>query len=274
MKTLNYKLIVSDYDGTLVNADGTVSEQNIKAINEYMAAGGIFAISTGRLPGLILPQARRLGLRGLLCCCNGTVILDIESGEVLFEERLSLNTTLAACRKMEELGLHIHAFDLWDYYSNMDDEVLRLYEKIAGAKAKCVTDKPLSQFLSEKQLCAYKFLALVKPEDSEKTIAQLTAANLPDCSITKSMDFLVEVVNSRITKGSSIEFLSRHFGVESQKVIAIGDNFNDVPMLERAGLGIAVNNAEQALKSLAGYVCDRTNEQGAIAEIIEKFGFM
>ena len=62
MRKIKYRLIVSDFDGTLVRQDGTVSEKNIKVINEYIEAGGIFVISTGRVPAGILPQARRMGL--------------------------------------------------------------------------------------------------------------------------------------------------------------------------------------------------------------------
>ena len=273
MRKINYRLIVSDFDGTLVRQDGTVSEKNIKVINEYIEAGGIFAISTGRVPAGILPQARKLGLKGLVSCCQGTIILDIESGKILFDRRLSFETTLAACRKMEEMGLHIHAYDLWEYYSNADDSMLKGYEKITGVKAKLVLNRKLSEFLEEKELRAYKLLAMVEPEDSERTIAELSAANLPDCAVTKSSPFLAEVVNDKCSKGSAVLFLAEHYGIEIEKTVGIGDNYNDMPMIEAAGLGAAVGNAEDALKQRADYICENTNETDAVAEVIEKFGF-
>lgn len=273
MRKINYRLIVSDFDGTLVRQDGTVSEKNIKVINEYIEAGGIFAISTGRVPAGILPQARKLGLKGLVSCCQGTIILDIESGKILFDRRLSFETTLAACRKMEEMGLHIHAYDLWVYYSNADDSMLKGYEKITGVKAKLVLDRKLSEFIEEKGLRAYKLLAMVEPEDSERTIAELSAANLPDCAVTKSSPFLAEVVNDKCSKGSAVLFLAEHYGIEIEKTVGIGDNYNDMPMIEAAGLGAAVGNAEDALKQRADYICENTNETDAVAEVIEKFGF-
>ncbi len=273
MQTLNYKLIVSDYDGTLVNKDGTISEENKAAIKKFIEAGGIFAISTGRMPASILPQAKALGLEGLICCSQGAIILDIKTEELIFNERLSLEATLTACRKMEEMGLHIHGFDLWEYYSNMDDEMLKYYEKVARAKAIVVTDKRLSDFLEERGQPLYRLLAMVMPEDNAKTVAALEAAELPDCSITKSMDFLVEIVNPQYSKGTAVAFLAEHYGIPIDKTIAVGDNYNDISMIERAGLGIAVKNAEQPLKDAAGYVCEHTHEESAIAEIINKFGF-
>ena len=88
MRQIKYPLIVSDFDGTLVNKDGTISEENKKAISEYIAAGGAFAISTGRLPAGILPRARELGVKGMVSCCQGAIILDIESGKPIFENRI------------------------------------------------------------------------------------------------------------------------------------------------------------------------------------------
>ncbi len=269
MKKIKYPLIVCDYDCTLINDDGSLSEENRRAIDEYIAAGGRFIISTGRMPLGILPQVRGWGLKGLLACGQGAVVLDIESGEALYEGgRLSMETTLAACRKMEEMGVHILAFDLWDYYSNRDDEVLKYYESRAGYKAIPITDRRLSDFLLENGIRAYKYLAVVAAEDNARVLAELEAAGLPDCAIVKSMEFLVDVVGENYSKGSALAFICEHYGIPPADVIAIGDNYNDISMIERAGLGAAVANSEEALKACADYVSPYTYEQSAVAEII------
>lgn len=273
MRKINYPLIVSDFDGTLVNSDGSISKENKQAIAEYVAAGGAFAISTGRLPGAIISRAQELGLTGKVCCCQGAIILDIQTREVILEGRMSLESTLAACKKLEELGLHIHVYDLWEYYVNKDDEALKMYEAITKTKGRLVLDKPLLQYIEEKGLRAYKLLAMVEPENNAALLKTLQAENFAGCEVTKSADFLVEIVNSAYSKGTAVEFLADYYGVPLEKVIAVGDQLNDIAMIERAGLGIAVNNADAALKERANYICKRTNEEGAIAEIIEKFGF-
>ncbi len=273
MRKIKYPLIVSDFDGTLVREDGTVSQTDANAINAYIAAGGVFAISTGRLPAAILPRARELGLKGLLCCCQGAIILDIESGKVIFDGKLSLRDTLTACKKMEEMGLHIQLFDLWTYYSNMDDDLLKMYERVAGTKAKLCVDKKLSELVAERELAAYKLLAMVQPQDNARVLRALTEAKLPGCSVTTSMAWLVEVINAEYSKGSAVAYLSNRYGVPIEKTVAVGDQCNDIPMIERAGIGIAVQNADARLKEQADYVLERTNEENAIAEMIEKFGF-
>ena len=273
MRKINYPLIVSDFDGTLVNADGAISEKNKKAIAEYVEAGGVFALSTGRLPAGILTRTKELGLTGKVCCCQGAIIVDIETKEVLMEGRLSIESTVAACKKMEQLDLHIHAYDLWDFYVNKDDEALRIYKHLVKTTPILILDKPLSQYLEENNLPMYKLVVMVEPEDNERVLRILAAEGFDGCEVTKSASYLVEVVNSKYSKGTAVEFLANYYGISLDKVIAVGDQLNDVSMIEKAGLGIAVKNAEDALKEKADYICKYTNEEGAIAEIIEKFGF-
>ena len=273
MRKINYPLIVSDFDGTLVNHDTTISEKNKKAINDYVEAGGKFAISTGRLPSGILTRAKELGLKGTIATCQGAVILDIESGKLISEERIPYVTTLKIVEKMEELDLHIHLYDLWDFYCNKDDEALKFYESIVRTKAKLVLDKPLSQLVREKKICAYKLLAMVKSEDNARIFEALSKENFEGCCVTKSDNSLVEVVNAKYSKGTAVRLLAELHNIPLEKTVAIGDQQNDIPMIEVAGLGIAVKNADEKLKEKADYVSEFTNEEGAVADAIERFGF-
>lgn len=273
MRRINYPLIVSDFDSTLVKRDGTISEENRRAIAEYVACGGKFAISTGRLPSGILHRARELGLDGLIACCQGAIIVDIKSGETVLEGRLPLNSTIAACKKMEEMGLHIQVYDSWEYYSNMDDNGLKSYERGVGKKANLVVNKPISQFVEETGLCSYKVLTMVKPEESAEIFAALAEMKLSGCTLTRSSRTLVEVVNERYSKGTAVKFIAEHYGIPLEKTIAVGDQQNDIPMIETAGMGIAVQNADNSLKALADYITNATFNENAIAEIINKFGF-
>ena len=272
MQKINYGLIVSDFDGTLVNHDGTILEKNKQAIAEYMKAGGAFAISTGRMPDGILSRAKELELKGFVSCCQGSIIADIDTKEFVFEGKIPYETTLAIVEKMEEMGLHIHVYEAWDYYCNMDDEALKFYERAVKSKATLVLDKPLSQFVRERKLASYKILAMVHAKDNERVMRELIAENFEGCTVTRSGEFLVEVINANYSKGTAVEFLANHFGVSLDKTVAIGDQLNDLPMIEKAGLGIAVQNADQSLKEKANAIAPLTNEEGAVAWAIEEFG--
>jgi Cof subfamily protein (haloacid dehalogenase superfamily) len=273
MRKINYALIVSDFDGTLVKADGTISDRTQNIIRRYVDDGGIFAISTGRMPAGILPRVKELGLKGVVCCGQGSAIVDIESNEVLLEGNIPNEIAVKICKKMEEMGLHIHVYSLWDYYSNMDDDALKMYEGIVKSKAILVQDKPMSQFVKETGMNPCKVLAMVAPEDNEKVLVALEKEAFPDCDVTRSSVYLVEVSNAKYSKGTSVEFLSQKYNIPMEKTIAVGDQVNDLSMIEIAGLGIAVQNADENLKARA-LVCEYTNEEDALAHIIEKYGYL
>lgn len=273
MQNINYGLIISDFDGTLVKADGSISSATKASIAEYRKAGGKFAISTGRLPEGILDRANELGLKGAVACCQGAVIVDIETRAVLFQGAIPNAVAVRICEKMEEMDLHIHVYDLWEYYCNKDDAALQYYQKMTGTKANLVLDRPMSAFLKEKGFDVYKFVTIVEAKDNERVKKALEAARFEGCGVTKSGENLVEVVNAKYSKGTAVDFLSDYYHVPIERTIAIGDQHNDVPMVEKAGFGIAVKNADERLKACADCVWEYTNEEDAVRTIIEKYGF-
>ena len=273
MQKINYSLIVSDFDGTLVNKDKTISQINKDAIAQYKKDGGKFAISTGRLPAGIINRAKELGLQGAVSCCQGSVIVDIESKEILLKGAIPNKTAVKICRKMEELQLHIHVYDVWTYYSNMDDAPLKWYESATETKAEIVSDKPLSEFLEEKGFDVCKLLVMVDSKDNERIRCALENENFENCQITKSADVLLEVVNAEFSKGTAVRFLAEYYGVAIEKTVGVGDQWNDIPMIEAAGLGVAVKNADNALKEKADIVLAYTNEEGAVSKLIEEYGY-
>ncbi len=272
MRKIKYPLIVSDFDGTLARRDGTVSEKTKRAIERYIQDGGTFAISTGRMPASIIPRAKALGLKGMICCGQGSVIIDLESGEPILQGSIPNALSVKICKKMEEMGLHTHAYELFRFYANMDDEPLKLYEAAVGEEAIRVLDKPLWKHIEETGMRSFKFLAMVKPEDAPAIIDELRAENFENCVVTKSAKFLVEVCNGTYSKGTSVEFLAKWCGTTMENTIAIGDQWNDLPMLERAGLGIAVANASEELKGVATVV-PYTNNEDAVAYVIERYAY-
>ena len=273
MQKINYALIVSDFDGTLARSNGEVSEKTKSAITRYVAAGGKFAISTGRMPAAILARAKELGLVGAVCCAQGSVIVDIQSEKILLEGRIPNDVAVQICEAMQARGLHIHVYDLWDYYSNMDDDYLAYYESVVKTKAGLVLDKPMSEFVKESGMRPFKILAMVNPKDNERIRLDLEKENFAGCEVTRSSSLLVEVGNATYTKGTSIEFLSTLYGIDAQKTIAIGDQINDLSMIKQAELGFAVKNADETLKANA-ITLDKSNDEDAVADIIEKYGYI
>lgn len=272
MQKINYPLIVSDFDGTLLRSDCTVAEETKKTIERYVAAGGKFAVCTGRMTAGIVNQAKNLGLKGLLASYQGSVVTDIESGEILVDGFIPLPNAQKICRLLEAMGLHFHVYDIDNYYSNRQDGLLKSYESVLGVKAIIENEKPLSELIAEKRMKVRKILCLVNPEEKLSVYRALEERLGQDYYVTYSSVALVEITSKEFSKATAVRFLADRYGVPYGKTVAVGDSLNDLPMIEAAGVGLAVKNADELLKE-AAEVFPATNDENAIGKIIEKYGF-
>lgn len=271
MKSIRYPLLVSDFDGTLLRSDETISEETLLAIEEYKAQGGHFALCTGRTISSALLVAKKLGLKGLLSSFQGSIVADIESGELLVDGCLPTDGAIEICRYMEELGLHIHVYDTYDYYSNMDDEWLAYYQRVSGVNGIVVDDLPLSKFIETKPMKIRKVLTLVAPSEKERVYQLLNKRFGEEYYVTYSAACLVEISSRIYSKATALEKIAQHYGVSVEETIAVGDSLNDLPMIARAGLGIAVQNADDRLKQEAKLVLAYSNDENAIGQIIKDY---
>lgn len=270
MKKIRYPLIVSDCDGTILNSEHTISEFTKEKILQYVKDGGIFAVATGRMISSILPVVRSWGLNGVVAAFQGGVVMDIQTERILQQTTIPHETALQICRDLETLGLHIHAYALWEAYTNTVNEWTELYQKIAGEK---LTFQPnMSKFLEETKLSPYKFLMMVEPKDA-KNVCKAIEKKLPDgYFVTTSAPFLVEVGLKSATKRKAVTFLAEYYGIPLEKTIAVGDQLNDLPMIEAAGLGVAVANADSEVRERA-YVLPYTNDEDAVGKLIEEIAY-
>ena len=162
---MRYRLFISDFDGTLVRADGTISQANRRAIEAYRADGGIFAVCTGRMPAAIVPRLKELGLReGPVVAYQGATVLDIATGELLKDEGFAPQDALRILSVLEEKDLHIHAYTVDALYCNRRDAALKAYERVCGVQANVSEHEPLSALFARTGMRAVKLLAMVRPE--------------------------------------------------------------------------------------------------------------
>ena len=269
---LNYPLIVSDFDGTILTDNRTIPQEVKDAIEQYKADGGIFVVSTGRMYYGVVSHLKALGLNGLVSCAHGTYIFDMQANKPLFEATIPTDVTADICEKMEALGLHCNIYTQTDIYTNQVNKRLENYEKALNKKAVPILDRPLSQFVRENGLRTFNVLAFVDESESQQIINALSQYDFPGCTVTKSEETLVEVVNANYSKGTAVQFLANHFGIPIEKTIAVGDQWNDISMIKAAGLGCAVKNARHTLKKYAT-VLEYTNNEGAIAKMIKKYAY-
>ena len=273
MKKLNYRLIVSDFDGTLIDDNQQISEKVRNSIAEYVANGGIFAVCTGRMLRSVLPRVRALGLKGLVIASQGSVIAEIESGNVIRLNGMPYKSVVEICKTLEDMNYSFNVYADNDFYTNIpkDNEYLQLYEQIVGVEGIYVGEK-MSDFIARERLYCQKVSVLIEKTERDALYAELKKRLGASFDVTCSASVLVEVSPITDNKGEALKFLAAHYNIPLDKTVAAGDNLNDLPMVKAAGMGIAVGNADPALKSVADFV-SATNNDDAMAQIIEKYGF-
>lgn len=272
MSKVNYGLIVSDFDGTLLTTKQTIPQKVKEAIADYVAAGGIFAVCTGRMLASILPQVRSMGLEGLVAAYQGTVIADIESGKLLRNGGFELDDACYICKVLEERGEPINVYADNVMYTTLpaEDGLLTSYEKITGITAHHFEGR-MSDFVRKNKLYCQKIVSVVGPEKKQPLYNYLKSVFGDRFEVTYSAAVLVEVSPKGDDKGAALRFLAAHYGIPPEKTVAIGDNLNDLPMIKAAGVGVAVANGVEEFRSFADEVCSSCND-GGVAEVIRKYG--
>ncbi len=274
MKHVNYELIVSDFDETLANNEHHVPQDVVDAINEYVEAGGIFAVCTGRMLRSILPRVREIGLKGIVVAYQGTVIADIETGNIIRNGGLSAEDAEYAARVLEEYGLKMNAYSGTNFYSNVADaNPYRMYYQQSTGVYGITIEGLMSDYIASHHMFCEKITVMVTNREQE-SVYKIMQERLGDrFDITCSAGCLVEVSPLNDHKGTALKWLADHYGIPMEKTIACGDQLNDLTMIEAAGLGVAVGNAVQRVKEAADIVTV-TNNEGAVGKIIREYGLI
>lgn len=262
---MRYDLFLSDFDGTLVRRDGTVSETNKRAIEEYRKRGGVFAVCSGRMLPSALPRARELYEKGLVAAIQGSIVADVATGEVLYCNAFDPDDALCAVQLAESMNLHTHVYTEDKFYTNMDDLFLQYYEQVCRVRAERA-EVPLSRLLVALKPVV-KIVVMVEKEKRGEVFAEIKRGLGERFYVTCSSDWMVEILPAGQNKGKAVDFFCEHFRIPREKSAAIGDALNDKEMLERAGGKFAVANADPALKEIARTV--PSNEEDGVAAALE-----
>lgn len=270
---MKYKLIFSDFDGTLLRSDGTIGKKSADAIRDYVRRGGNFVVCTGRMnSGINEKWCRYLGIDGERIPFVGFQGAYIESrdGETLYTDFLSPDSVIKIIGKAEELGLHVHTYDPHRVYIGRADYIIREYERVTGAPFTEVGD--LADFVrSNRELGYPKVMVVVSPDaDIEGIKAEFASLALENVDSYMSSPIFLEFVSRTAGKGNAVRKVASLLGADMSEVIAVGDNQNDLSMIKAAGLGVAVGNALPCLIEAADFVA-RDHDDDPIAEIIGKF---
>jgi Cof subfamily protein (haloacid dehalogenase superfamily) len=260
-----YKLLALDLDGTLIGKDLTISPKTKNAIAQLMARGATVTIATGRMFQSALPFAKELNIKTPLICYQGAMVGNPVSGQILSHLPIPLPLAKQVIESVRSEGLHINAYLDDELYVDKITEEAQLYSIISKVEARPVGD--LLTFLDRDPT---KLVVIGKSSEIDQITSKLSNQFNSTLYVAKSYPRFCEVAHPDCGKGRALSILADQLGIVQSEVIAIGDNPNDVDMLEWAGMGIAMANGTHEAKEAANWITGSIQEDG-VAQAIEKF---
>lgn len=262
-----YKMIVLDLDDTLVRADGSVSPRTLTAIDNAQKAGLYVVLASGRVENGILPVAKQVNLSretGYILSYNGGKIFKYGNDEPIFEMGLNEQQIELLYKLGTENKVNVLTYSSSEVIASGMDEYVELEGKLANMPVRIASD-----FLKESPKTVGKIMFLAEPVYLASVKEKLAKTLETDMYAAISKPFFLEYTNKHVNKGKSLAKLADITGVKIEEMIACGDSYNDISMIEAVGLGVAMGNANEPTKAAADIITKSCEEDG-VANIIEK----
>lgn len=256
-------IFCTDLDGTLLRNDGTISPENMEAIEYFKKNGGVFTFVTGRMPFFVSDFCNIIKPNAPFGCINGGGLYDYIHQEYLWKCALDKNVVnLIKCieEQLPNVGIQVNTFDK-TYFCRDNLTMIDFRRRTGLPNTSCDYKKmcePMSKIVfgteDETEICKIQEILLSHPLANE-------------FDFIRSEKALYEILPKGSGKGNVIRKFPHYWNGEVRTFIAIGDYDNDVSMLTEADIGIAVSNASSKAKEAADYITV-SNEEDAIAKII------
>ena len=272
---MDIRLILLDLDGTLLDSNKNLPEENRAALERAAARGVHIVPASGRLYGGMPECVRALPFVRYAVGSNGAQIYDARRSKVL--HRAEIPPRLAG-RVYDYLDTLPVIYDCYMDGSGWMDSALyaRIDEFVADPAIKAMVKalrRPVDDFRSfvaAEGKSLQKIQMFFKDMDRRALELKRLAELFPELAVSSSIYNNIEMNIQSATKGEALRFLCRHLGIDAHDTMAFGDKSNDLPMLRAAGLGVAMANADEELLAEADYITD-TNDRNGVARALERF---
>jgi hypothetical protein len=266
----NIKLVAIDLDDTLLRSDLTISEHTVAVLRQVRDMGVAVTISTGRMFSSARPFAERLEFDVPLITYGGALVKNAASGEVLYNRPLEPEVARRVIRFARERKVQVNFYLL----NGEDDELYAELTTSWGENYGRFSRVPFHRVPDLEALLEggnpLKLMLIDDEPVADRCLLELRELLGEQVHLAKSKPRFLEVDHPEATKGRALQELATWLQVERSQVLAIGDSYNDIEMLEFAGLGIAVANAPPEVRRRAGHVTASNDEDG-VAQALEQF---
>jgi len=258
------RLVALDLDGTLVGEDLTIRPRVREAIAAAQQRGVCVTIVTGRMFAATKPYARELGITGPIVCYQGAAIFDAGTGATLREVALHSDVTRDVLDWANEHGVHAQCYAGDTLYVEEINRFSKRYTDLARVEPVLVPS--LREAFAGRP--TIKIVLVDDPVPSGQHLDALRALLGERAYLTRSHVDFVEVIDPHVNKGEALGFVAERYGVALDATLAVGDAWNDVPLLDAAAIGVAMGSGPPELLARADAVVADVAHDG-VAEAIE-----
>lgn len=260
-----FRMVVTDIDGTLVDARQEISEQNKETIRAFQQQGGIVTLATGRMEEAAYRFVEELDIRYPVILYNGGKIIDFCTKETHYEALLTTDVIRTALELQEKHMLNMIFYSEQQLFVREINPAINEYMK--KDRVGCQVWES-SEFLLRNPV---NKILIIKEDQNFSAIRDFFELIVGEgCELVTSEATYLEILPHAVSKGKALKLLAAQVGVDMEEVIAIGDHLNDLDMLNEAGLGVAVSNAHPDLLKHAQYIAP-SNLEHAVAHVIDKY---
>ena len=270
-----YRMVVTDLDGTLLNSKKQVSEGNAQAIKKLKDHNVEFVMATGRSDVMTRAYTKQLKNANIVIGCDGAAIRNIRTGEILYENHLSSETCHKAFEICEKYGLQYYVFAKDELVSDdpqnerflIHQRFNKTVEEDEQIPMQVVDD--LNEYVNDH--IVYKIVASHNDTQYLDEVAEVVKKET-DADAIRSGKRVLAIKARGVSKAEAIKKLAQILEISIEDIIAFGDEVNDIEMLKLAGLGIAMENADDVVKEAADVIAGNNDQDGVGKELEKIFG--
>lgn len=264
-----YKAVFLDLDGTLLDDNKKISEENKEAIKYVQSKEGQVILCSGRQPNAMKDYKNEINASDYMIGCNGAIIYDYKNNQVLFESNVS-----------DDLVYNLYNYCIKNnYLARIDTKYARYISDMNYFISKEIKmEDDINKFINENKVL--QFTIGTKTENQiDEVIEYINSLNRTDIKIENRYHiklkqfeiWAINVINKNASKGNAINGLCKYLKIDLDKVIAMGDDLNDISMIKIAGCGVAMGNAKEKVKEYANEITLTNNENGVAKILRSKF---
>lgn len=284
-----YKLATIDLDGTMLNQYGIVTQKTKEAIAKAQEAGIEVVIASGRPIDSIKTIAKEIKSEKYFISGNGAIIYDIAKDKIIYENVLKKQKALEIIKICEENSIYYNIYTEKEIIAkNLQCNVLYYHKENANKEEKDKTHINIVENIYDYIANRDEKILKITVCDQTQTIFNSIMRKLKEIDEIEVLDvshmsrkmikqgteeipieyFYTEISAKNVDKWNAIEFLKEKMNIQTEEIIAIGDNINDKNMIENAGLGIAMGQSSPIIKEIANQITSSNIEDGVAESLL------